>query len=430
VSERIWRLVDRVERGRRPVQISMAASGVLGILSVGRFVVLVAVMDPADYGRLSVFVALAMLLPYFVTWGASLQFQRITRFSGPGAMDVLARWGFKGEVIAAPLALLVAGFVSAPFTEGDPRLVLFVTIQALGLGFVSLMAQALLGLRYRTLSALVSFASNAAPTMAVLVLLPLGLAGDLTAVLGSWAIAMSVAAVASLATARLVAARMLRHEPALSRPSVPHLREGLTSIPTLAGAWLLLLITRVHLGTALGNEQLASFSLAWTAADLSFLISVTLITTASTAIMDGSRSPLRMFVRSACILLALLAMAGLAVPIALALFAREGYTFSYGILALTGLATLGRLAVSAWLPVSVRARSVWILSGLFLIAAALLAALFTAVSLPTAEAYAAGLAIACLGVGFTHAAVSARWVDRHPQREDGDSGGKLAGAVG
>ncbi len=195
--------------------------------------------------------------------------------------------------------------------------------------------------------------------------------------------------------------------------ATPSLREGLESIPTLAGAWVLLLITRVHLGTALGNEQLASFSLAWTAADLAFLVSVTLITTASTAIMDGTESALRMFGRATGIALLLLVLGSLAVPVALLVFAKEGYAFSYSLLALTGVATVGRLAISAWLPVSVRHRSVWTLSELYVGAAVTLVVVFSLWSFAAPDTYAAGLAFACVAVGLLHAAIAHR--RRNPQ---------------
>lgn len=341
-------VIKRAEEGRNPFYISSGLAAALAGLTLIRFVILVAVLAPNEYGRLNIFVSFVNVVPAVMSLGVSWQYQRIARYTGPGAARQLARVGHKVLLLSLVPSLVVTLLIESPFVQSDESLILIAICTLVISGTTSLTtlySQIVLGLEYRSLASFMLFAVNGGVTLA---LLPILLSGGATIlmVMGLWAVASLLACGWSYKALRILT---YAHKPV---PIKTSFREGILTLPALGGTFFLVFLARYILGIYAGGATVASFSISSTVTESAFLISVSMIGVYSNKIMDGEH-PNRSLLVAIPFLVGLTAVGLVIILFLLPRIGGSEYSISIAVTAILTAAGICRLFISAW-----RARAV------------------------------------------------------------------------
>lgn len=399
-----------LEVGPRPHAVALGTTGLLVLLAPVRFAVLVVVLPPAQYGILSIFNTLTSLLPIVLILGLSLEVQRLTALGGVAILGPLRRSLFAVVAVmtvpAAGASVLIAATLQT--SEPAPVLGLLATAVAVPVAWCIVQSQTLLGLGRRSAAVLTLFTYNALLTVSVLPFLLLPELASVSAVLAVWAVAAVVGVAVGAGLLRVGSGTGPGPQAAALTSDAPAMRleprRGLATLPALVGTWYLVLIARWGLGVSGGPEAVATFSLAWTLADLGFLAAATVPNLASTAIILGRQSPRAVFLLAVPVLCGLTLMGGAALAAYLVAVAPD-YHFSAEAAAAMLVAAIARLAIVTWLPKSAALRAQSRVSSAFLAAGVGLTVFMLVVGPTTAEAAAVALtacfcAIAVVQIGL------------------------------
>jgi O-antigen/teichoic acid export membrane protein len=388
-------VIGRAEAGRNPFYISSGLAAALAALTLIRFVILVAVLAPSEYGRLNIFVSFVNVAPALMSLGISWQYQRVARYAGPGSARKLVRIGHKVLFLALVPSLVATVLIESPFVHSDESLILIaictVVISA-ATSLATLYSQIVLGLEFRSLASFMLFAVNGGVTLA---LLPILVSGNATIlmVMGFWAIASLLACGWSYKALRILT---YAHKQV---PVSASFREGIFTLPALVGTFLLVFLARYLLGIYAGGATVASFSISSTVTESAFLISVSLVGVYSNKIMDGEH-PNRSLLLAIPFLVGLTAIGLLVILFLLPRIADSDYSISVAVTAILTAAGICRLFISAWRARAVALRRVGASSWSYVVVGAVLAAALIIAKSSDMDTYALALTAAFLIIAF------------------------------
>ncbi|MBA4022770.1 MAG: hypothetical protein C0482_10450 [Gordonia sp.] len=370
-----------IERGRRPAVISVGAALGLAVFTGVRFVVLVATLSPAAYGRFNLYSLLITLLPLVITVGMTLQYQRVSHRLGFSAVATLLKWASVVSVLAIPLSAAITYIFLIPIS-GTGDLVVncaAITLIALSASVSTFASQIALGLNLRALASILLFALNSAPTLS---LLPASATGITESTLLIWWAVFSV--IVAAASVYVVSRLQSREKAHLSFFSVLSLREGIASIPAQCGIWGFVFALRYLIGVNLGEDAVADFAIAATVFDTAFLISVSLLNYFTNRVMTGTQSPWRGLKYAIPVYIVVSILGALAVAWILPAIGQDGYAFDPYLGALISLGGLMRLYITAWRPRAIGLKRTHVTSAAFIcvtVAATLLFVVWTSAPL-------------------------------------------------
>lgn len=350
VSVRAIRLLDGIERGRRPMVIAVGASAALAVMTSLRFVALVRLLPPAEYGRLNIFMILTSVAPQAMALAMPWQYQRVARREGAAVVGSLCRSALMINAISTlPTLIALVAIITPIAGQGHPWAVAILLLAiSVATSITSMYASVALGLGRRSLSSLLMFAINAGLTVAVL---PIAIVGTPTvAALLGWtaAVCLGVAVAARLALRRIV-----QPWPTTRRRGLLSFREGLFSLPAVVGPLAFVLSTRYLLGVNVSVDAVAMFAICSTVAEMAFLVSAAGLTHFSNRVLDGQQSPMRGFLLVLTMYSVLTISGVLLVALILPGLGRGEYHVSWPALIVLSLVGVPRLHFSAW-----RARAV------------------------------------------------------------------------
>lgn len=357
---------------RRPFSIELEArntqrfftvggAAILALLAPFRVLITVHFLNPTEYGFLSIVSTITSFVPYLMTLGYPWQYQLMTAELGPAALETLSRHA-RSIILrtAVPCGAITALFV-APFASWDRTIpiVVLAVITSACVAYMILASQALLGLEKRSSAALCLLLYN---SLCTLLLIPLGTFGTVSilSLVSLW----TAAAILGALVSRILLKRFRQIESMTRLPL--SFTQAVWSLPVQLGPWTFLMLGRYFLGLSTSTAEVTNFSLAWTVADLSFLVSVSGVTYLSTRLMRREISPKRVFFISACsyaILLSCFAtVASVAIPVM-----NPQYRVSMTLVSILALAGLARLAQATWTPIVVSRSAIHRLSIIYLV---------------------------------------------------------------
>ncbi|NCL73999.1 hypothetical protein AIIKEEIJ_06386 [Rhodococcus sp. YH1] len=378
-----------METGKRPLLVSVGSASILAVLTAVRFVMMVRLLEPEQYGLLNLLTTVSSLLPMVVILGIPLHLQKIVRNSGTQYIH----FGIIRGLTACGLTFLptVVGLyaVLRPFVKSSTELAISafaVAIVCHGIGCAIFSSQLLLGAGYRATAAASLLWVNSALTWTMCIPYLMNWS-SVPAILISWAAGCFLSAGLVMAGAWRLSdrtgpdARVNSLPPVYGRPRRLFL-DGIRTIPTLVGPWLLVFVVRYLLGLNLGETAMAEFSISSTVIESAFTVAVTVITFSANRLLDGATRPLGPFLWSTASLLAVSIPALILLPTVLGEFANDGYSFSIEISLVLLLGAIARLYLSSWRQRSLAVGTLGALSTQF-IAVTAIAAMFIAISRPS-----------------------------------------------
>lgn len=373
--------VGWLERGRRPALVSLAAAVSLAVFTGVRFVILIAVLDPYDYGRFNLLNLMINLLPLVMSAGLTLQYQRLVYQGGPPAVRPLLRSALVVTLVSVLPALVVVAILIQPLAGNDQASILALTVTATAAACTvsTFAAQLELGLGSRAASSLIMFVSNSAPTAAVLVAWLTG--RGVVGILVCWtAASLAVCVVAGLLVRRSGIPHRWR---GAERTVNISLTEGILSIPAQAGIWGYVFALRYLLGVNLGPDSVAIYAVAATVFDTAFLVAVSLLNYFTNRVMAGEQSPWRGLSYAVPFYGALSVVGALAAIWLLPTIGQDGFEFDLTLGVLLASGGLLRLYIAAWRPRAVGLMRTHVVSAAYImITAAALATFLLARGLP------------------------------------------------
>lgn len=365
----------RMERGRLPLAITLFCSATIAILTALRFVLMINLLSPSQYGVLNLLTTAVNLLPMVSILGIPLHLQRMVRTLGPRSISR----GMKSGYIACALTLMPLAIglfiLISPFANSTRELIVYtvsMTIVCQCSGIAIFSSQLVLGAGYRGSASLIMLFSNSVLTLSLLIPYLFEIA-SLEAILLCWSagcilVAIFVTIFAITLTGRTgpddqLNAIMERGELEL----VPLFRSGILTIPSMVGPWLLVFIIRYMLGMSLGTTAVAAYAVASTIVDTAFLLASSIISFSGNRLLDRSQSPTIPFLWSGLVLTCLAIPATVVVPFILSEIGREGYVLSNSLVVLLYVSALCRLYITSWRQRSLAENALGFLSGLFII---------------------------------------------------------------
>ncbi|HXC75506.1 MAG TPA: hypothetical protein VNU19_00490, partial [Candidatus Acidoferrum sp.] len=253
-----------IEHGRRPFVISLGLAGTLALFTAIRFVLMVHILSPTQYGRLNIFLTLANVLPLVMNLGIPWQVERIALKNGGSSTSRLVRSGWKLNLAVSIPTLIVVGLIIRPFADGQLGILTVATwAVAVGTSMTTIYAQILLGLGHRSSSALMLFIVNGGLTLA---LIPGILLGHTTVpvIMATW----GALAIATCGVAHWITVEVGRHVPERSNKSERvSISEGLRSVFAQAGPWVMVFVVRDLLGLYVGSAAVAVYAISSTVTD-------------------------------------------------------------------------------------------------------------------------------------------------------------------
>lgn len=339
------RRLDAIERGWRPMAISVGASAALAVLTAVRFVFLVRLLPPAEYGRMNIFLTLTSVAPLMMALAMPWQYQRVARREGAAAVGSLCRSALIINVVSTAPALVALFAIAAPVAgRAHPGTVAVLLVAiSFATSMTTMYASIMLGLGRRSLSSIVMFAINIGPTLS---LVPIALTDEATVVaLLGWTALVCV--IITIAT-RMVLARVVRPWPSRRRRGLLSFREGALSLPAVVGPWAFILCTRYLLGLNVDVTAVAIFAICSTVADMSFLVSAAALNYFSNRVLDEQQAPTRGLMLVVPMHVALTAAGSLLIAVVLPRLGNDQYHVSWPAIAVLCLAGAARLHFSAW----------------------------------------------------------------------------------
>jgi hypothetical protein len=348
-------LAETLEQGRRPFYITVSCAVAVALSAVARFVLMVWALQPAEYGLLTLFTTINTILPAILILGTSLQLQRIVRQVGLPFIPFGLRRGVAAILWTAGPSFVVLSALLLPYISSWSSLLtscLLAVVISAATGVCSFCSQVLLGVGYRAVSAMVMLGANTVLTATLL--LP-ELFDDTTTVsiLAWWAAGSLLVAVCTYLMCMTLAGsgRIEERSPGKHLELHQHgfsYREGIASIPSIIGPWLLAFVVKYFIGINLGPEVLSTFAIASTVSDTAFLVAVSLVTYSSNNVLDGTINPYRVFAWSALALSVLAAIGIALVPEVLVLLSRTQYKFELVVAAVLAVSAVARLMILSW----------------------------------------------------------------------------------
>lgn len=341
----VERFLTAIEVGRRSAYVNVGVSIALAIFTGLRFIVLVRGLSPASYGVLNVFATLAVLAPQLTSLGISLQYQRIAHHGGAGRVRHL----LLVSVVVTALGILptfpVVFILGLPLvTRGELWLVaLAVTIISGATVLAVFVSQILIGRGRRSASAILMFAVNSGPTVALLpnlLLPPISVVAQLT----WWAVGALIFAVLAWLLA------MTRRLPADHAGERVSFGEGLLALPAQIGPWLFLFVIRYLIGINVDAAAVANYAMAAISAETAFLIAGSLLNYTTVQVMTGSQSPWRGLRYILPFYVVLTALGLVAIAWVLPIIGQGGYHLPAAAAILLAISGVVRLYILAWRP--------------------------------------------------------------------------------
>lgn len=345
----------RLESGRVPLALSLMSAATLAIFTIFRFVMMVSILTPEQYGYLNLLTTISSLLPMIVILGIPLHLQKIVRSSGTGYISFGIRKGLVASSITILPTVCAMIVLLGPFSHSRGELLISavaVSATCHGIGCVIFSSQLLLAAGYRSLASLSMLVVNSTLTWTMLIPYMFDWS-SVEAILICWSVGCLLTALIVVSSALWLAGKQ---GPDAVVNGVPRIYgyprklflSGIMTIPSLVGPWALVFAIRYLMGIYLGESALAQFSISSTVVESSFTIAVAVISISANRILDGTSRPLVPFLWSTACLLLVCTPAILFLPVVLDTFSSEGYSFSITVSAILLVGAIARLYLLSW----------------------------------------------------------------------------------
>nr|WP_141216302.1 hypothetical protein [Rhodococcus sp. 06-621-2] len=371
-------MLIRLERGRLPFLITISSSAGLAVLTAVRFFLMIQLLDPSQYGFLNLLATAVNLVPLFLALGLPLHLQKMVRSHGIHTVAAGLRRSYIVCLATAAPGAGVIYAISYPFAESFEEAIVVavgMTVVCISNAIAILVSQMVLAAGYRAVSSLVMLAINSGLTWTICFPYFLNEPSMQVIVLcwawGSFATCIAVTVIAvriSHLPGPDALVNMRSSEPETVKTQI---LDGIRSIPTMIGPWLLVFLIRYIMGLQMGTEAIATFAIASTVVDTAFLISAAIVSFYSNRILDATQSPAKPFLVSCACLCALVLPCIALMPMVLAVLGNQQYTLSIPIVLVLSVAGIARLSITAWRQVTLAQGRLGSLSIFFLGATAI-----------------------------------------------------------
>ncbi|MFF0284374.1 hypothetical protein ACFYSW_29215 [Rhodococcus aetherivorans] len=344
-----------LERGRVPLALSLISAATLAIFTIFRFVMMVRILTPEQYGYLNLLTTISNLLPMIAILGIPLHLQKIVRSSGTGYIAFGIRKGLVASSITILPTVCALIVLVSPFSQSRGELLISavaVSATCHGIGCVIYSSQLLLAAGYRSLASLSMLMVNSTLTWTMLIPYMFDWS-SVEAILVCWSIGCLLTALIVVSSALWLAGKQ---GPDSVVNAVPRIYgyprklfiSGIKTIPSLVGPWALVFAIRYLMGIYLGESALAQFSISSTVVESSFTIAVAVISISANRILDGTSRPLAPFLWSTGCLLLVCTPAIFLLPAVLDTLSSDGYSFSIAVSAILLVGAVARLYLLSW----------------------------------------------------------------------------------
>ncbi|WP_435084690.1 hypothetical protein [Gordonia hongkongensis] len=339
-------------------------SAALAGVTVIRFVTFVAVLSPSEYGTLNIYATLVNVLPLAMSWGLTLQYQRIARSSDGSVTNTLLKYALLVNAASAIPTLVVIYLVGQRLGGVGSLLICVVSafLICIATSLSTCYSQIAVGYGYRTRGSLMLFCVNVTSAVPVPIVLLSG-QGSVDAILASWA----AAAMVGLLCSRL----MLPRYPLLPPGDVSgtlSFFEGFATLPAQLGPWLIFFLVRFLIGVNLGASEVAVFAIASTVPDMAYLVCVALLGYFANRLLTNEVKVYRALVYVLPLYVLLVVLGGLGVYLILPYLGDDQYAFSLSVFLI--LSSLGavRIYITAWRARAIGARRLHQTAWVYLVA--------------------------------------------------------------